>query len=463
VIFFTISIFAYARIFDPEDLKGDTLGSVIIGLVLAIILTLIHESIWHRKSEGYRKQIGIFLPSFLISFNIFFLIFWYYGSDTNYGLIILLIVLSSLVSLSIYFFQRSFYKSVLYIENEREERIRRSIRIINTVSLFALIIPALAFQKISVSTDYLCNNNHVKEAVGGVVYIEGDDGSGSGFFVAPDVVLTNNHVISFNKNLKVISFRGATRPAKIIATDTVLDLALLDVKGMDVEPLQWREKPIKLIDDVFALGFPGDRRDISITKGIVSGLKTDSDNSRQYIQTDSALNPGNSGGPLIDQCGRVVGINTMTMRNNQNVGLAIKTEQAQKRIAEMIEKNKTASKEEIENGYPSDQAEIVAKYYDALGQGQLEAAYDFYASERQKSLPFENWKKGFENTYFIILKKVETTNNWNTIFVSFDSIDYSEQPYEFYTKSFAGQWRLVRENGLWKLSESNMEEVAPTE
>lgn len=330
----------------------------------------------------------------------------------------------------------------------------------------ALVILAIAFivfivfyNKASFSIFDSCGRDKVIKAIDSVVRIEGEDASGSGFWVDKDIVLTNNHVISFNRDFKVIASDGIPYASKILATDSVRDLALIKVSGGPDKVLKWRKKPIELLNEVYAVGYPYNGKQISITKGIVSGITKDEYDDREYIQTDAAFNPGNSGGPLMDECGAVVGLNTMTIWDSENMGFATKSAQVEGWIAEMLENNKYASPEELAIGYPSDQTEVVAQYYNTLSEGKLEDAYNFYSADRKAGMPFEGWKKGFENTYFIRIKSVEIA--WHSTVVSVDLIatDFGAGWGEFITREFFGEWMLVRENGLWKLDGSNISEV----
>lgn len=333
------------------------------------------------------------------------------------------------------------------------------------IGAIVLIISAVTVvfqhQKKRMDPIVTCGIESINNAIQGVVSISGSEGSGSGFMIYPNIILTNNHVISFNDDLRVKDYSGNTVTTRIIATDTVRDLAVLEVDGLYSAQLLWRKDPIGRLYDVYAVGFPTDGKDVSITKGIISALTKDEYNNNQYIQTDAAINPGNSGGPLLDECGKVVGINTASLRDAQNIGFAIRADNIEAHIADMIKLSKLDSREEVNNGYPSNQAEVVAKYYDALSNGRLDIAYDFYSAGRKYKTPFENWKKGFEDTYFIILRKVEATPARNTVFASFVVTNYGAEPFTFETKEFEGQWNLIHEGGLWKLDESQINEVSP--
>lgn len=333
----------------------------------------------------------------------------------------------------------------------------QKVSVVFTMIFVAFV--AFMYQKVKIESAFFCSEESVIKSERGVVSIEGSEGSGSGFMIAPGIFLTNNHVVSFNNDLKVGDYLGNIKDATVVATDTVRDLAILEAKGLQSTQLYWRKDPIGQLDEIYTMGFPGEGKDISITKGIISALTMDKFYNNQYFQIDAAINPGNSGGPLLDECGKVVGINTASLQDAQNIGFAIRADQIEKRMSDMLENRKTASNEERENNYPSDQAEVVAKYYDTLGMGLLEDAYDFYSAGRKEKIPFENWKNGFGNTYFITLKGVKTTSDLNTVYASFIATDFGEG-FTLITKEFDGRWKLVRENGLWKLDESEIEEIA---
>lgn len=304
-----------------------------------------------------------------------------------------------------------------------------------------------------------CDKQDVIKSINGIVRIDGEDASGSGFWVDQDIVLTNNHVISFNRDFKVIDGSGIPYASKLLATDSVRDLALIKVSGGPDKILKWRKKPIELLDEVYAMGYPYNSKQISVTRGIVSSITRDEYDDREYIQTDAAFNPGNSGGPLVDECGQVVGLNTTVIWNSENIGFATKAAQVEGWIAEMLEKSKSASPEELAIGYPSDQAEVVAQYYDTLSRGHLEDAYNFYSKDRKARLPFESWKKGMSHTYFIRLKNFYIVDDLNVVSASFIATESTSDWSDLETREFAGEWTLVRENGLWKMDGSNIAEV----
>ncbi|MGK2848736.1 MAG: S1C family serine protease [Minisyncoccota bacterium] len=408
---------------------------------------------------------------------------WFYGAESSFSLVmqgLMMIASGWVLSVATKFFYIEFtgkdflgnesgnigssigtlFGYITKLFRKKDQRLDfQKVSVVSVILLVAIVV--FLYHQVKIESVFFCSNESVIKSIEGVVFVEGSENSGSGFMIAPNLFLTNNHVVSFNKDLKVKDRYGVTADANVIATDTVRDLALLEANGLQSIPLNWRKAPIGRLDEVYAMGFPGDGIMVSITKGIISALTIDAYNNNQYFQIDAALNPGNSGGPLLDSCGNVVGINTLSMRNAENMGFAIRAEQIETRIAEMLEQRKLASNEETENNYPSDQAEVVAKYYDTLGVGLLEDAYEYYSVGRKEKIPFENWKMGFEQTYFITLRKVEVTADSNVVSASFVVTDFGDELYTLITKEFTGQWRLVRENGLWKLNESQIKGVPP--
>ena len=133
---------------------------------------------------------------------------------------------------------------------------------------------------------------------------------GTGFYVSDSGhIITNLHVIDGCKDMKVIS-KGRTIETLVLATDPSNDLALLKTKEASITYFSINNKQPEELQDVIVAGFPfGDRVSSSIkfTQGIVSSLTGVGDNYSQ-IQIDAALQPGNSGGPIMDSMGNIVGV-----------------------------------------------------------------------------------------------------------------------------------------------------------
>ena len=167
----------------------------------------------------------------------------------------------------------------------------------------------------------------VRSIAPGLVQIVTPTGDGSGFVVSDDgLIVTNAHVVDQYPSVSVRLVNGQLHSGRVLGRDETLDLAVIKVDSRQAwQPMTLGEAAdIDVGDEVIALGFPlGDElgRDYTVTTGIVSSLRTYG--SVERIQTDAALNPGNSGGPLVDRDGRVIGVNTSTATDYEGISFAI--------------------------------------------------------------------------------------------------------------------------------------------
>ena len=158
-----------------------------------------------------------------------------------------------------------------------------------------------------------------------VVLIDAGDGTGSGFVVdTTGYILTNEHVVRGSTWVTVILDNGDRLTAYVAATDASRDIALIKVDRSFQSVLQFATEA-REGEEVIALGYPFGYtlgQGMTITTGIVSALRTY--DGVAYVQTDSALNPGNSGGPLLNLTGAVVGMNTAGITDAQGLNFAIR-------------------------------------------------------------------------------------------------------------------------------------------
>lgn len=150
----------------------------------------------------------------------------------------------------------------------------------------------------------------------------GQVGSGSGAIISPDgYIITNNHVVDGAASLDVIFSDGTQRAAKLIGADSLMDLALLKVDGSVPTFIPIGDSDaLRQGETVIAIGSPLGEYKNSVTVGVVSALNRNLSGGMPegLIQTDAAINNGNSGGPLINMNGEIIGINTMVVRQSGN-------------------------------------------------------------------------------------------------------------------------------------------------
>ncbi len=171
--------------------------------------------------------------------------------------------------------------------------------------------------------------------------------SGSGFIITDDgYILTNNHVVEGATKLQVTLDTGDKYDAEVIGTDPMIDLGLIkiDAKGKKLPTLPLGDSDsLRIGQWVMAIGNPF-TLERTVTVGVVSGKKRQVGGVgptvpglANFIQTDAAINFGNSGGPLIDGQGRVVGISTAIQRGElaEGIGFAIPINEARKAAEEL--------------------------------------------------------------------------------------------------------------------------------
>jgi serine protease Do len=143
---------------------------------------------------------------------------------------------------------------------------------------------------------------------------------GSGFVISPDgYIVTNNHVIEGADEIMIEFFSGAKMPATIVGRDPNTDIALLKVEATDLPYVEFGDSSgegARVGDWVMAMGNPLGQG-FSISAGIISARNRElSGTYDDYIQTDAAINQGNSGGPLFNMQGQVIGVNTAILSPN---------------------------------------------------------------------------------------------------------------------------------------------------
>ncbi len=173
-----------------------------------------------------------------------------------------------------------------------------------------------------------------------VVTIENPDGFGSGFIISKDgYILTNHHVIKGAKEILVKIGSDKKISAEVVKINSDFDLALLKIKQDNLSCITFENvSTLEAGDEVWAIGTPLDRKlGQTVTKGIISGFRMW--NGVHFIQSDVSINSGNSGGPLINEKGEVIGIATLKYfgKGVEGIGFGIPTSEILKMMNLQLE------------------------------------------------------------------------------------------------------------------------------
>lgn len=183
--------------------------------------------------------------------------------------------------------------------------------------------------KASASADF---SSVIEDSIKSVVTVRTDISQGSGFIIADGgYVVTNAHVMKDAQAAGVITYDGELHSLTIIGEVTDWDVILLQIDDENYEPLELADSDeVQIGEKVIAIGNPLGLQ-FSVSEGIVSAVHRPGPNEvESYIQTDAALNPGNSGGPLVNKKGKVVGINNFKMETGESLGFALESNELKK-------------------------------------------------------------------------------------------------------------------------------------
>jgi len=169
----------------------------------------------------------------------------------------------------------------------------------------------------------------IARVIPAVVTIQTPTSRGSGFFVAPDTLITNIHVVGTESMVTIRRPNGTTTAAHVQTTSPAFDIAVLKVfdvvSNQAMIPLGTAAS-VRIGEEVIAIGTPLGFLQNSVSRGIVSGLREVG--GATLVQTDAAVNPGNSGGPLIDRSGAVIGIIKSGYAGSDGLAFAVAADHA---------------------------------------------------------------------------------------------------------------------------------------
>src|SRR3989338_6175144 len=303
---------------------------------------------------------------------------------------------------------------------------------------------------------FLCSVGTRDKLQNSVVRVVGGYSEGSGFFIADDQILTNFHVIADEPSPKIIFPDGKfVTPVKILG-DKEADLAVLFIENKHPKLVFPLPERVSLYADepIIATGYPLGT-DLSGKATMLKGNFIDYRQSKKtpvsYIQTNISLVKGMSGGPLTDQCGEAVGINTISLAG---LSLFITGDQVKVLIPGFTDQEIT--KIEVDPSISPEEA--VKAFYTYLKARRMEDGFKLLSQEYLKKTTFEEWTNRFKDILDVdVIKSERFEDTKDTAFVKFSTKNWNdgEADYHYYE----GTWQTIEEDGVYKMLKSNIKEV----
>ena len=312
-----------------------------------------------------------------------------------------------------------------------------------------------------------CNERDTVEKVRrSVVRVVGGESEGSGFAIQKGgFILTNFHVIDSEPNPKVILPDNTFETAQVIMADKDADLAIIKInKDLPAVSLA-RFDGVSPAEEVLAIGYPLGGSlpgESSVIRGSFSRRTKDKKNGVQYLQTDMTMIPGISGGPMVNICGEVVGINTAGLLLG-GMGMAISSDSIKEKFRQMFlskEPLKDVQKTVFE---PNKNAlEAVRAFYNYIKARRLEKAFELLSDNFVRGYSFEQWAWGYRpvlDTTIVIIKSDQKIINRISVKLSTKDLIDDEIVYKY----FEGYWDVQQVSGKWLLWSPRIREVKDPE
>lgn len=289
-----------------------------------------------------------------------------------------------------------------------------------------------------------------------VVRIIGGYGEGSGFFISPTEVVTNFHVISDEPSPKVVFSDGHFETPEKIVGDMKMDLAVLTLKNSYPDYVYELPMGFELVgnEPLLSAGYPLGSEvtgDVTIVKGNFIDFRRSRKDAIGYLQTNISLVKGMSGGPLVDQCGAVVGVNTQSLAG---ISFFITASDVRENLVYLTDQEI----EKIDVDPSKSPEDAVLAFYTYLKARQMEKGFDLLSTTYLEKTDYSEWTARFTDILDVdVISSKKYEDSKDTVFVKFGTTNWVDGEAEYHY--YEGTWQTVLEDEMYKMNKSKIVEV----
>ena len=305
---------------------------------------------------------------------------------------------------------------------------------------------------------FMCSIKSQSQVQDKVVRVVGGFSEGSGFFIADNQILTNFHVIAGEPSPKIIFPNGDfITPINILGNENA-DLAVLYTESKHPNLVLPLSDSFWIINEepVIALGYPlgtdlaGKATSL---KGNFVELRSSKYERTTHLQTTISLVEGMSGGPLVNQCGEVLGISRIGLAG---LSLFIHAPDAKALVPSFTDEGI----EKIQVDPSKSPEDAVRAFYTYLKARRMKDGYDLLSKEYLNNTNFEEWTNRFKDILDVqVIKTEKYQNSTDRAFVKFMTKNWVNNEVEMHV--YEGVWRTIKEDGVYKMLRSDIAEVEP--
>jgi hypothetical protein len=363
-----------------------------------------------------------------------------------------------LITYTIYYLLRSIFRTLIYPFKSWGNFFRSlfTLGVIIYILASSFVIIDYLNKNYGYYGKFLCSFGTRSRLKNSVVRVVGGYSEGSGFFIKENQIITNFHVIADEPTPKIIFSDGSFTKVEKIVGDKDADIALLYLKDKYPDKVLKMAVPLSLSENepLIAAGYPLGTDlpgKVTLLNGNFIETRVTRYSSVLYLQSSINLVEGMSGGPLVDQCGNVVGVNTLGL---SGLSIFISSDSVLDLLGDLTDKD--IAKIKVDPSVSPEEA--VKAFYTYLKARRMEEGFKLLSSQYLQKTNFEEWTNRFTDILDVEIFYTKTQDLKNQIvFLKFGTKNWVGGEVEFHF--YEGTWQTIFEDGIYKMLRSNIKEV----